>query len=210
MRTHTTDNATKFSRAWRTAAICTSISLLAFQGPAFAGHRDLSWDESPHERAREESAPLSASHGPNGSAGVTPLWGGATPNGRYSLPGNEDMAADQAFGNSHRCLTCHDGAMGRGVTPHNMSGGTIPIIGGQMGNDHPVGVAYSSDQKTRLRSRFSSVPGSSARVEDLLVNGRVECISCHAMYRDEAIPETALIRSEFGNTRTSCLVCHDM
>lgn len=194
------------------AVICVLVLPLAPVDAAGATVKEFSLDPNPHtaraptveagelEVARTTSA--------RAVAAAVPLWGGSTSTTRFAVRTSADARAPRNV-SSDVCLACHDGVSTTGGTGHGMRGAGMRFRGGRLQSEHPTGVDYASAD-TPLRSVFSRVPGSTAQVANLLLNGRVECTSCHAMRHDKAIPGTALIRTEYAGAAQHCMVCHDM
>jgi hypothetical protein len=83
-------------------------------------------------------------------------------------------------------------------------------------DSHPVGIAYDSVRMTSsagLRRSSTQSPFGSTIARDLLVDGRVECVSCHLVHADETMTLYRL-RIPEGSTRPGysglCAGCHDM
>lgn len=97
---------------------------------------------------------------------------------------------------SSECLQCHDA-------------GTGPPIDRASG--HVVEVDYRMAQSqwgTSLRE--ASLPsGFGSTIEnDLLVDGRVECTTCH--YTHQEVTDNRFRLKVAGNTTPLCIACHDM
>lgn len=101
-----------------------------------------------------------------------------------------------AASSSQLCMSCHDGTTGPQV---------------HLQDSHPVGILYDglSDSGSRggLRPSMSSSGLGRSIAEDLLVNGRVECTSCHDEHSDHRAGATMLRMSNEGSRL--CLTCHD-
>lgn len=95
---------------------------------------------------------------------------------------------------SDTCMTCHDGTAGPQVLREN---------------NHPVGVTYAlqTDRPASLRSPYSPSGLGGSIAEDLLVDGRVECISCHDQHTGHGEGKMMLRMTNEGSRL--CLVCHD-
>ncbi len=76
---------------------------------------------------------------------------------------------DRATTTSHACVACHDGSVGPDI-------GFQMRAGGGGGMSHPVTVEYGV---AAARSPAQYAPASALPREVPLVNGRVECTSCH-------------------------------
>ena len=105
----------------------------------------------------------------------------------------EMRSADRRSTSSQRCLTCHDGTTGAGIS--------FALGGGTGRGDHPVDVGY---ERSRARDRRLR-PSAELPPSLPLVNGRIACTTCHA-------PES----TEPGHTAmpmrlsAMCLACHDL
>ena len=170
-------------------------------------------------------------HTPHGaSPGMAPLWNRKISDtsvftlydGTNALPNNPTLV----------CLSCHDGVSGEGDTSavnpwdtHNMvndvgsghytenvtpncyschfSGATYPEknwrIGPNLMDDHPVSVSYNA-AKVLNPAQFRDSPINSLK----LVNGNVECVSCH----DPHAPENGRFLRVTNDNSELCLSCH--
>lgn len=104
-------------------------------------------------------------------------------------------------GSSFVCLSCHDNSVGVGHVP----GTRVSYL--NLEGSHPVGVPYTSPlRRTRLRDAATQPSGLGGTIaSDLLVAGRVECVSCHD--RHHRGDGTSLRLSNEGSAL--CLTCHD-
>lgn len=113
-----------------------------------------------------------------------PRWNGAT---QSSFAPAADV--------SDACLGCHDGTSARAM---------------HVEGNHPVGVDYERLAVQRAASlRPSSSPSGlgGTIAEDLLINGRVECSSCHDPHAAHGSGTTRLRVSNQGSRL--CLTCHE-
>lgn len=105
------------------------------------------------------------------------------------------------------CLGCHDGVIAPPV------GGFLPSteaalrdfksrLGSFGGRDHPVGIEYTRVQQARPRE-FTHPASLPPAVK--LVNGRVECTTCH----DPTSSLRAMLVMDNRGSRL-CLTCHQM
>lgn len=76
---------------------------------------------------------------------------------------------------------------------------TLKYLTTDMSNDHPVGIAYSSSPKL-----VPAPPGGKFANGVRLVNGKVECVSCHNPH-DPAIPPFLVTSDE---NSALCYTCH--
>jgi predicted CXXCH cytochrome family protein len=106
---------------------------------------------------------------------------------------------DRARTTSQACMTCHDGSTGPGVG-WVTSGGT-----GSSGQQrmpvpsHPVGIAYAP---VALERPGKLVAPSRLPPELVLVNGRIECTTCH--------DARATAPDHVVRTPGLCLSCHTL
>jgi len=137
-------------------------------------------------------------------------------------------------GTSKLCLGCHDGVTainqydGRTPADAGYGGGTIYTMddysasfeigntGASLTNNHPISVSYASGVDTQLEDPSSATMANGDTVSSLLVDGRVECSTCHDVHDREAVPGTHLLRfgtkGENGTGQGAsalCLACHD-
>ncbi len=140
-------------------------------------------------------------------------------------PVSRDMIREAAPGGvSLLCLSCHDGSVAinaYGFNPSSSRGSGVGppargriLIGGGTGdlrNHHPIGFAYNDAAATNLFLRPSTtalrgVNSFGLTIDDLLWNGRVECVTCHDVHnmKNGGTKFTMVQdrRSEF------CLSCH--
>ncbi len=100
--------------------------------------------------------------------------------------------AGQPEGPSKMCLSCHDG-----VTAIDNYGsvttGSITItgsanLGTDLSNDHPIGIAYPTNEPTEYKNPSTFAPGigGGPGVRLVTINGadRVECTSCHNVHNN--------------------------
>lgn len=157
-------------------------------------------------------------------ASRAPLWNPANPVPAYALYGSSAMHAKRHLPgrNSKLCLSCHDGtlatdrsgaATGASMTP------ALRNLGNTLVNHHPVGFVYHralvtpygslSDPGVKTvtigldeQSRTGTVAGV------LLIDGKVECSSCHDVHNTFTVGTKALVRVTAGG-RAICLACHE-
>jgi len=102
---------------------------------------------------------------------------------------------------SATCLQCHDGLVAANMTsPIPASTGTSSL--GKSSSDHPVGMDYVSAQ-TRWWNRLRPIALLPPEIQ--LVDGRVECSSCHDMSTGSA---TRLVLEMRGSRL--CFGCHNL
>lgn len=125
-----------------------------------------------------------------------------------------DLNMDARKLKSTFCLSCHDGVFatqGHSTTnignPENIDGNSIFSF------NHPVAFEYSSKlalSKNYLNDPYTTDSGFGGTVaEDLLVDGKIECITCHNVYyeRGETLKYGKLNKSNNGSDL--CFMCHN-
>ena len=125
-----------------------------------------------------------------------------------------DLNMDARKLKSTFCLSCHDGVFateGHSTTnvgnPENIDGNSIFSF------NHPVAFEYDSSlalAKTYLNDPYRTESGFGGTVaEDLLVNGKIECVTCHNIYyeRGENLKYGKLNKSNDGSDL--CFTCHN-
>ncbi|MBI5837495.1 MAG: hypothetical protein HZB25_09645 [Candidatus Eisenbacteria bacterium] len=170
-------------------------------------------------------------HGPHGTQGNRPLWNRQLPTGPYRMYESNtlDMIIDaQPTSTTRLCLSCHDGTVPldritdkpRGYETVGGNGETIKLCatdchkGGDpkggfnwehvwfepdLRKHHPVSIAYDPT-RDRTFTPVSFVEAAGLR----LVDGKVECITCHEPHSQQYQP--FLRRS--NATGSLCSACH--
>ncbi len=114
------------------------------------------------------------------------------------------------------CVSCHDGS----VAAHNApelaradSSGSSQTLGpiSSLGTTHPVALVYDSELARRNPGLADPAVTSSGLggtiAEDLLIDSRVECSSCHTVH--DRVGDGRFLR--IANTRGElCLTCHKL
>ncbi|MBF0559996.1 MAG: hypothetical protein HQL08_14590 [Nitrospirae bacterium] len=132
---------------------------------------------------------------------------------------------------SKLCLSCHDGSVAvsaygmnaadsylhspDGTAGTKMTGTSNGIkqigAGGDLSNHHPIGFNYNDAQSKDQEIAQSTTTLSSAsgvRVKDVLIDGKMECITCHDVHnsKNESGAEKFLWKSDTHSR--FCLTCH--
>ena len=101
-----------------------------------------------------------------------------------------------------RCLSCHDGTFGSGVSAHVSSG----RVGAPRGSSHPVGVRYPSTPTVIIRGKSTKFrPRASLDKRIRLFDNKVGCGSCHDVYSENE----KFLSVETRGSRL-CKACHDI
>ena len=169
----------------------------------------------------------------NAQAGIQPLWNRATPVRAFSLYSSPSLNAvvNQPGGTSSMCLSCHDGSIaidsfvnGGPAQPRMMALGDVYFPGSPFGeggpnigenftgnanvnnltNDHPVSFVYDdalANADGQLRPP-ALLPGAVK-----LIQGRLECSTCHDVHNAVSVPGTKLLRLPLVGSQL-CLTCH--
>ncbi|MDH5324323.1 MAG: cytochrome c3 family protein [Gammaproteobacteria bacterium] len=142
----------------------------------------------------------------------------------YSSPALDAISTGQPGGISRLCLSCHDGTVGvdsfggaSGAT--FMSGTKVVGVGGNLSDDHPISIRFDSALALADGSLHDpttttvtvGVAGSKTKtgtIEQLmLVDGTVQCTSCHDVHNNFTAGDPLLRISTKGSQL--CLSCHD-
>lgn len=165
-------------------------------------------------------------HAPHHASSEGPLWNHQMPVTGYTPYSSSTLKATvgQPTGSSKLCLSCHDGTValdsyGGNIPPANTENlwtfDQNKAIGGASGtdlsDDHPISIDYTSGHLDvgvtgglYDPSTTNSTLGGTI-TEDLLLNNRVECSSCHDVHNKYG--GTYLLK--ISNTASGlCLTCH--
>jgi len=134
----------------------------------------------------------------------------------YESPtGSLDATIDApGAGVTAACLSCHDGTVALdafgGVPGSALRIDSASRIGPDLSHSHPVGFVYDSSLAARdgeLHDPATAESGLGGTIsEDMLVNGRLECSSCHDAHNRNGHPKMLIM----SNARSAlCLTCHD-
>jgi len=161
--------------------------------------------------------PCHTPHGADTTVPDAPLWNHTVSTANYTLYSSPTLNAtlSQPTGHSKLCLSCHDGTIaidsfGGNNGSRFLSQGNFGHIGTDLSDDHPVSFTFNSalanadgglhDPQTRTTGLGGTID------EDLLINGRLECSSCHDVHN----AQNNLGMLWIDNTSSAlCLTCHD-
>jgi len=201
-------------------ALLSGTSLLAQVGGDVIGSHDLGpGGRSPVTGARPDFCMYC--HEPHsGIGGKAPLWNQKLTTQNYSLYSSDTeknrstqplMQAD-----SNLCLSCHDGTVAPGTTmvygQVTMTGAmyTYDVFGSNLQPSHPFALALPLKDNIDLIASLASKgitgdPTGAVR----LVNGNIECTSCHNPHvqAKDLISQNFLVRD--SSNGQMCLACHD-
>lgn len=184
------------------------------------GQHDLSpGGASPIQGTR--SGPCVYCHAPHaGKGGQLPLWSQQLSSvTNYKLYTSTTMANTTTQpplgGPSSLCLSCHDGTVAPGqLTPYGsikMSGSMLSqdVVGTDLSSDHPFSFALpivaSPDLQPALTAKPPTTADTTKHVQ--LINGNVECTSCHNPHVQNIDPNTNFLVIDNTNGAL-CMACH--
>ena len=120
-----------------------------------------------------------------------------------------DANVAQPLGSSKLCLSCHDGTYAFDDAG-NHAINSYQKLGADLRGSHPVSFKYDSFLSMKdigLRDPSSSPSGLGGTIHsDMLINGKLECISCHDIHGMTGI-KNYLVKSNYKSNL--CLTCHD-
>jgi len=148
------------------------------------------------------------------------LWNQKLTTQNYSVY-NSDTEANRGRqptlgASSNQCLSCHDGTVALGatvaygqVTTHGSMNGQ-DVFGSNMQSSHPFSLALPlKDNIDLAASLVSSAKTADPTRAVKLINGNVECISCHNPHvqSKDLVSQNFLVKD--SSSGQMCLACHD-
>lgn len=106
--------------------------------------------------------------------------------------------ADRPVVRSAECMSCHDGSGGIEIRPHV---------------SHKVDVVYErmrAGSTAALKPSSARTPFGGTIADALLVDGRIECTTCHYTHEETTGSSFRLRAPEGGTYVALCTSCHDM
>ena len=132
-----------------------------------------------------------------------------------------DATIPEPSDSSKACLSCHDGTVAVDSFGGN-TGGTEFLtgrftLGSDLGNDHPVSFTYDTtlagadgelwDPSVQT---IPSLPGNPTITAGVLIDGKLECASCHDVHANKGFAELSNSMLIINNAASGlCLTCHD-
>jgi len=167
------------------------------------------------------SAPCFYCHAPHSGLGVkAPLWNQTLTTQTYttyqSSTYNETSATQPLLGSdSNLCLSCHDGSIAPGQTvaygkfPMSGSMAAADNFGTNLSSSHPFSLVLPlKDSPDLVPSLYNSKVTADPTGAVKLINGNIECTSCHNAH----VEATDLVALHFlvrdGSKGQLCLACH--
>ncbi len=159
-------------------------------------------------------------HAPHsGIGGETPLWAQQLSTQSYTLYSSTAMqnlpTQPGPSARSLLCLSCHDGTVAVGTTvPYgtlSMSG-SMPasdIFGAQLQSSHPFSLKTPLVDAPHLVPSLAATGTTADPLNQVkLVNGTVECSSCHEAHDQRRDPVSMKFLARDGANGQLCLACH--
>lgn len=163
--------------------------------------------------------PCQYCHAPHSGIGKGPLWAQTYSTATYTLynsttDANQTLLQPPTAGPSSLCLSCHDGTVAPGQTvPYGkirMQGtmNASDVFGTMLQNSHPFSFSKIQDSPDLVASIVGSQRTNDPLHHVRLINGNVECESCHTPHIQNVDPQSLnfLVRSNSGGGL--CLACH--
>ena len=114
------------------------------------------------------------------------------------------------------CVSCHDGVLVKASHTTTNFGNPEGSIGlsAIFSFNHPVAFEFTKSlalSKTYLNDPYSTPSGLGGTIaEDLLVDGRVECITCHNIFFSPKHKEKYEVLNKSNESAALCLTCHNI
>jgi len=105
------------------------------------------------------------------------------------------------------CQSCHDGILSGNDTTGRLTA-TLAITG-ERRSVHPVSVSFTPGGRAEERFQqagLSTLSASQRGIDNLWFDGRVECVSCHAVHQQD--PRPNMLKTD--KAHDTCLACHPM
>jgi len=163
--------------------------------------------------------PCQFCHAPHSGNSKGPLWAQTFSSQTYTLyrsstTQTQTMQQPPIGAPSSLCLGCHDGTVAPGQTlPYGtiqMQGkmNAIDILGTSLLNTHPFSFNKLKDQSDLVPTLVSKGQTDDPLQKVTLINGNVECESCHNPHVQMGDPITANFLVRPGSGGAMCLACH--
>ncbi len=163
--------------------------------------------------------PCQYCHAPHSGIGKGPLWAQTYSTQTYTLyrsttTSTQTMEQPPIGAPSSLCLSCHDGTIAPGQTvPYGkiqMQGNmnASDILGTSLQNSHPFSFNKIKDQSDLVASLVAKGLTQDPLQKVTLINGNVECESCHNPHVQNGDPVSLnfLVRNSVAGAM--CLACH--
>ena len=188
-------------------------------GDILGSHDLSSFSTSPIKGA--SSAACLYCHAPHSGIGNnTPLWAQTLSSQTYTLYASstvQNVAMQPTVGGvSSLCLSCHDGTIAPGqMVPYGnvpMTGSmyTSDVFGAALKSSHPISLKTPLVDSPNLVASLAATGTTADPLKKVtLINGSIECTSCHEPHnqRIDPISQNFLVRD--GANGQICLSCHE-
>jgi len=160
-------------------------------------------------------------HAPHsGIGGRTPLWSQTLSTQTYTLYNSstqQNTPTQPTLGASTSlCLSCHDGTVAPGqLAPYgnlSMSGSmySADVFGANLKASHPVSMLTPLKDAPTLVASLAATQATADPLKAIkLVNGTVECTSCHEPHNQNIDPASPNFLLRDGSRGQICLACHE-
>ncbi|MCB0729635.1 MAG: cytochrome c3 family protein [Ignavibacteriae bacterium] len=140
----------------------------------------------------------------------TPIWTNEKTENYYIPYSSSTLDANigQPSGVTKMCLSCHDGTIAVDDQGGNANF-THKVLSSEMNSNHPVSFVYNSflaQKDGELYDPQTTSSGLGSTIEaDLLIDGKLECISCHNPHKE--MNNSSMLK--ISNLKSKlCLTCH--
>jgi predicted CXXCH cytochrome family protein len=183
-----------------------------------------------HDLGRGSTSPITGGlnasclycHAPHsGVGGATPLWNQTLTTQTYttyqSSTYHETGAPNPLLGGaSNLCLSCHDGTIAPGQTvaygnfPMTGSMKTADTFGTDLSSSHPFSLVLPlKDSPNLVASLVAQGTTADPTVAIKLVNGNIECTTCHNPHVEMTDQTVGMFLVRDGSNGQVCLACHE-
>src|SRR5581483_2413193 len=156
-------------------------------------------------------------HAPHSGIGKGPLWGQTLSSQVYSTYVSttaQNTTVQPPLGEaSSLCLSCHDGTVGVGQVrpygPMTMTG-TMPAMGTNLASSHPFSLQRPlKDSAALVPSVVASGTTADPAKAVKLINGNVECTSCHEPHIQSIDKQSPNFLVRDNKKGALCTACHE-
>lgn len=180
--------------------------------------------------SNEICRPCHTPHNANLALANAPLWNHQLTTSSFTLYNSPLLngTVNQPGPTSLLCLSCHDGSVAvdafGGQTGTYSLQGSFGGLGTDLSDDHPIGIEYTQGTAAadgELHNPTTTPSGLGGTIqEDLLINGRIECPTCHDVHVSRNTSGCFGCHSMMGSTvslslridnsgSAFCLTCHN-
>lgn len=157
-------------------------------------------------------------HAPHSARSNGPLWTQQFSTQTYSLytsdtiqnvPEQPELGRDSTL-----CLSCHDGTVAPGQTSPSgqikLSGTMTSMVGTKLESSHPFSLRTPLQDAPNLVSSLAATQKTADPTDSVkLIDGTVECTSCHNAHIQRIDPVSAKFLARDNKNGALCLSCHE-